>query len=1194
MSRPFITSLDAGVADALAAMRIRPETSEVRAQRELEKTLTKLVDNGQIDDGQRTEIADYFAKQGVFGDTEKWTATQRRLDDHSRTSSLNQRWQGEEPFASKLDAQLTDKRRATATHVYSGAAKQAFLKEFGAPGIAFFEFYADLRRVQLGAEPPQPLAERLDEVVVALTTSRGRRQDRFPPGLMNRIYQHVQDLKALFGNLTGNRTEDAQRWSEIGLKYRDLVVEVAERQGIHLAEAPDTQSKSASVRKRAWANLHMMTPTAVAMKQLREQHPELYEQKQFQREVYAKIEERIVDRILDEGMVPSKARILGRIVHIGTKGERGYVFEPSLEAGEKAPTIEAWSKQRLRDLAAMERLSKADRLTEIDPKKLRSVTKKRLRELAKEQPEAEFVALSDDAAKQNGQTRVVPTRWVETKDGRTERVVVEGRFEGVLVNDLINSQGRMLEGTAFRLSKSKKRGVMVPTRVNPSKWEPYISVGEVRRGKRKMQMMVVELPGSQGREATALRRTMRKLSKAIPDVKYDEGSLNRRFYFEPRYFEAVREALGGSVLLSPGANKVLGGYFEDLTRLNAAMSRDNLDFYTAEAIGGFRKQIVTPGGKKTNLAFHAVQQRILARLEANGNRGVVGLGTGGGKTLIAIAMMQKLIRDGVQASPDNNGRFLYVCPEGHTGNVKNEIRKFLTNKESEFLLRHIDVVEYAEFSKAERTGEIEGQPFKPGEYVSIIFDEAQALKKDGWVATKSAYRVNHPRKILMTASVMDRADPREVYNLVQIANNVNMTDPNEARAHWADRKKFEDRYADRVGGVVVGPTSNEVARQEYEAWVNKNVQYIDKTAIPEAPLPPLTRETVRVKMHPSIEKAYKQKLHALKVPIRGAVSLHADKGRVPGKKAFNPSARDRRARTLLEGGHTKRVALLDTLANTPWKVFPRHGAESPKIEAAVKILEQRLEETGSDSRAVIFHEKDRDLLLETGRKLSVEFPGKIQVVALRKEIRMFRDGEELDAYGPFALPFTAQAYRPDPKTEESADNPQYGEAEWRQFVLDNVIKVDRDIMTVSAEAQQYGTGLNMQHAFDTVMHFDRVDSEKMNQRLGRVWRHGQIDPVKEVTIDAVLSGRRDKYYTTLDDMRRQVQDNQERIFQEMIIKPQEVELGAEWTDMEHQPASMMGLKQSLIDLLATPAAAGLRRPAFLDQSGPKAREEDEV
>lgn len=1180
MPRPFIASLDAGVADTLAAMRIRPDGSPGRAQRELEKTLDGLVETGQIDASRRAEIADYFAKDGALG--EGWTNVQRRLDDHSRTTSQNRQWQTDKPFDSKLEERLPPAKRKVAEHCYSAGAEKAILSKFGSVGVAFFEFYADLRRVELGAEPPQELATRLDEVVVALTTSRGRKKNgRFPPSLMNRIYQHVQDLKGLFDSLSGDRRADKTTWLQIGTKYRDLVVEVAEREGVHLAEAPDTQSKSRAVQERAWKNLHVMAPAAVAMKKLREEHPDLYAQKQFQREAWQKIEERIVGRILDDGAVPSRARVMGKLVHLGTKGTRTYVYEPSLEEGEKAPTMDAWCKQRKRDLKAMARLAKANRLTDIDPKKLRSVTKKALREAAKTQPEVEFVALTDDAAKMNGQTRVVPTRWVETKQGTRERAVTEGRFEGCLVNDLINSAGRMLEGTAFRVTRAKG-GVMVPTRVNPSKWEPYVSVGEMKRGKKKVEMMVVELPGSQGRYPTSLRRTMRKLSKAIPDVRYDEGSLNRRFYFEPRYFEAVREALG-TVLLSPAASRRLSTHFTDLTKLNKAMASDNLSFYTPEAIGGFRKQVTTPGGKRSNLSFHAVQQRILARLEANDNRGVVGLGTGGGKTLIAIAMMQKLIRDGLQASPDNNGRFLYVCPEGHTGNVRAEVRKFLKQKDADFLLRHLDILEYPEFSKAERNNEYEGREFNPSEYVSLVFDEAQALKNDKWVATKSAYRVNHPRKILMTASVMDKADPREVYNLVQIANNVDMTNPAEARDHWRDRRKFENRYAERVGGVVVGPTDDAVALQEYEAWVNKNVQYIDKTSIPEAPLPPLTQETVRVKMDPSVEKAYRQKLHRLKVPMRGAIALHADGGKVKGKPELGRAARDKRSRTLLNGGHAQRVKLLDTLANTPWKILPRAGAESPKIEAAIGEVEKRLEETDSASRFVFFHEKDRDMLVANAVRMSEEFPGKIHAVCVRKEIRMFRDGEELDSYGGFELPFSQQAYRPDPKAEESADNPEYAASEWRQFVLDNVIKPDADVMTISCEAQQYGTGLNMQHAFDTVMHFDRVDAEKMNQRLGRVWRNGQIEPVKELTFDVVLSGRRNKYYTTLDDMRRQVQENQDRIFDAMILKPQEVELGSEWTDMDHRPASMIGLKRNIVDLLATPAAQGLRRPDFLNE-----------
>lgn len=1173
MGRGFIDRLDAPVADALASMS--------DSRRQLEVTVAELMERGRIDRAAASGIADYFERSGALESHEKWRALQRRLDDHARSTATDGLWQGDAPFVSKLDHGLTEKRARRAALCFSAGARRAILSRFDAAAVPFFELYADLRRLEQGAAAPGPLMERLRQVVLALTTSRSRSKGgRLPPGVMNRIYDQVQALGGLFEKLEGTRSADCGVWEEVGRTYRGLVVEVAKREDVHLAEVPATSSRRASVRRRAWANLRLMTAKERARCALREAHPELHEQKEFQRRAYGVIDAKLVARIVEEGMEPKRARVLGRLVRLGTKDGETYVFDHALEPGEPAPTLRAWCRARRRDLAARRRLVLAEG-SACDPARLRTVLPKTLRVLAKEQPSPEYVALSDDRAKQNGHTRIFPTRWVDTGDGILERVIVGGRFEGVLVNDMVLDQGRMIEGTAFRVQPAGRGGVQVPTRVDPSRWEPYLTVGEVRRNGRVEEVLMAELPGARTERWTSVRRAMRRLSRAVPEIRYVEGSRNRAFSFEPRYFEAVREALGGSLLLSAAAHRKLGRYFQELTSLNTAMAQDNLGFYAPAAIGGFRSRIIDPSGRRRPLSFHAVQQRILARLEANDNRGVVGLGTGGGKTLVAIAMMQKLIRDGIQAERSNNGRFLFICPEGHAGNVRAEIRKFLKQKDASFLDRHLDVIEYPELARAEREERWQGRRFQPSAYVAIFFDEAQALKNDKWVATRAAYRIDHPRKILMTASVMDKADPREVYNLVQIANNVDMTNPREARAHWRERRKFEVRYAERVGGVVVGPTADPVARQEYEAWVNKNVQYIDKTRIPEAPLPPLTRQTLAVKMNPAIEQAYRRKLHRLKVPIRGAIALHADRGRIPGTRTVHPSARDKRARSLLNGGHRDRVTLLDCLANTPWKIYPRAGAASPKVEAAVGAVLQRLEETDSASRAVLFHERDRDLLLTTAKRLSEELPGKIHAVGLRREVRMFCDGEELEHYGPFDLPFTRRPYRVAPNEEESADNPAYDEGEWRQFVLDNVIKPDRDIMTVSLEAQQYGTGLNMQHAFDTVIHFDRVDAEKMNQRLGRVWRHGQVDPVKEITIDVVLSGRRDKYFTTLDDMRRQVQENQEQIFDDMIIKPQEAVLGGEWIEMQHLPASMLKLRERIATLLSTPAARGIRPPTFL-------------
>src|SRR5688572_6535768 len=115
--RPLLDRLDGSVADALAQMRLRPHLGGVSAARQLTETLEGLVASKQLTVEQRIEVTSYFEKKGALTDAKSWNELQRRLDMRARSSAQDIRWQGAQPFESKLDATLTAKRQSVAAHV---------------------------------------------------------------------------------------------------------------------------------------------------------------------------------------------------------------------------------------------------------------------------------------------------------------------------------------------------------------------------------------------------------------------------------------------------------------------------------------------------------------------------------------------------------------------------------------------------------------------------------------------------------------------------------------------------------------------------------------------------------------------------------------------------------------------------------------------------------------------------------------------------------------------------------------------------------------------------------------------------------------------------------------------------------------------------------------------------------------------
>ena len=139
--------------------------------------------------------------------------------------------------------------------------------------------------------------------------------------------------------------------------------------------------------------------------------------------------------------------------------------------------------------------------------------------------------------------------------------------------------------------------------------------------------------------------------------------------------------VGGSLALSTEALRSVENYYEDLALAESATADENLEFYSQKALGGFKKNMPP---------LLKVQKQALAWLDANGDKGVIALDTGVGKTVTSVAVMQKMVRDGKTEEGysytnskgeeiSTNGRFLWVCPKGLEGNLPKEIRNWLAS-----------------------------------------------------------------------------------------------------------------------------------------------------------------------------------------------------------------------------------------------------------------------------------------------------------------------------------------------------------------------------------------------------------------------------------------------------------------------------------------------------------------------------------
>lgn len=953
-----------------------------------------------------------------------------------------------------FDPDLDPKAWASADHIFPASIQTELRRAFTPRGLPFFYLYPELRRYELGKpieEDPKLAFQRAANMLIRVVSPVDHQG--LSPGVVNKIAEAKTALNTLFNRIVNGRLEDPATWARVNALYVPLMVEVAKDKGVYL--------KVQQYGRERWGVFRKMTVHQQYMEKLRDEDPESYSLLVLKGQTLEQIDQGITEAITRAGLTVEKKFWMGRPVYLGidpvTGEERVYDRD-----GDVLTKDEYIAKQRQKDNAS-KTLAK-------DPTKLDSPLED-LRSLSDAEIDAlggdiAWEALSDDKAKQGRLTRIFackqhPTYITDPASGETRvekvKVIVSGRYKGIYLDDMVNANGRLLEGTAFGFDPKAARDHRVPRKIDPSQREPYVTVAEVVTKQKigettfedKEAKLFLKVPGS--RAFTELRAAMKSLAcntgakrGCIASVSYHpvQGSNAAAFYFEPKDFAAVRDALKG-LSLSTAALDLVKGYYKELARAEEATAASNLANYSTDALGGFKVvKKNADSGEIRKFDLLTKQKQALAWLDANGGHGICAMEPGVGKTLTSIAIMQKMLRDGLADSDASyehpngktvttNGRFLFVCPTSLKGNLPKEIRSFISDPKD--LLERTDIISFQEFASGSKSGKIptslrnvqywkDRGGWDPSLYVTVFFDEAQELTDTGSFRFKAANSLHHPRKVLLTGSPME-GEPVDAFILASITNNKLLVGPSpEAQKNREELRRFMDRYTERVGGRVIGVKDDPSVKRDLDVWVKRNIFYVDKTDVEEFSLPALTAQTTALEMPPEVEQTYRAVAGGFAKTMKAMVAKFRDGGVTPDSRnpdmekaftrAFEPllkllndlsnypaeAMRDLAVmiRTeMMPSGKPIPKVLLKTIFEGRFPLTPDQLEEmaarigNPKVEAATQHVFQKLSASPT-SRALLFSD-DKRLCTMTAKMLSTEIPGR-HAVALGDSISIYEQG----------------------------------------------------------------------------------------------------------------------------------------------------------------------------------------------------------
>ena len=1032
--------------------------------------------------------------------------------------------------------------------------------------VDFFQLYGDLQDYHTRGPSEEPFLglDPKTEFYVRFRRSIGQIDSMVElEATRNRLSEQGSKIEPLLRKIDSGFFLSPIYWKTLIDAYSDMI------------QAVGADKKIYTVTRRLpgegpvrWRRVQRTSEKEEATEILRREDPDLYARMNLDRLQREEVNDRINLRIKKDGYTPGVRIIANRPVSVGIGPSHGVDGKTDLRVydidGEvtTVPEFIQKIKDKVRVSEGLIRINPSDRMRFDELNHLRKAPIEQYAEELSSQ-EGEFISLTDDPDKESSLTRIYKVKVLPSG----EQVVTEGRFRGFYVADLVNQMGRQIEGSSYtydpETSRIVRREVLNPdgsVQARASS-EPYVTVS-----KGKLFLRV-----SNEHEYSPVRKALMRLSKTLPTL-YEPLPKQRpfltRWYFDPKDFSTLRSKIGG-MALSYSASKFLQEYFTELSKAEQASNAKNLSRYSNSSLG-FKE---TPG-----LELRTHIKKSLAWLDANGNKGVCALDTGMGKTAVAIASMQNLLKKGEGGR--GNGRFLYVCDKSLRGNLPSEIGKFLPEASEEALLEIIDIRTYPEFRALRRKSRTD--PKDPNSatfgdsYIAIYFDEAHLeMNKKTSATYKAVVGVKCPHKILMTASPMSRS-PREVLTMASAASGLDLNSPEGS----SQERKFLGRYAQSVGGRVVGITQDPVTGKDFRVWVKRNLFFSDKREVDEESAQlavtglgktgrDLRKESVLVTMPPSIEAEYRSTMKELLFHLKEWKGY----GQFTGEQlplAIDMAKSQRAISALLRK--------LTLLSDTPDEVLP--GSSNPKIDQTVNLVLKNL-----GRRTLVFAESDK-LVKDLSERLRRELPAQGIVSGYSKHILYYSpEGKEIvyteKGWKGLSVEMEGARYLPyiDPK-----DNTPVPKTEWATFTLTKLLGLGTNYVpqmpsAVTVLTGNYAVGQNLQ-SFGTVVHMDRDawNAETMKQRTARAWRAGNKQPVDEYTIDLVYpdSGEASSE-KTLDEIRRTIQEIDTNLFDRVVLDSQVEKLGEEWVSIKKQRSALRTIDRKMFMRSLSPYARQMGR-----------------
>lgn len=662
------------------------------------------------------------------------------------------------------------------------------------------------------------------------------------------------------------------------------------------------------------------------------------------------------------------------------------------------------------------------------------------------------VQISDQAGdKKHALTRVVQVKSMIVGSDTVD-VIVEGKYKGFLLDEIVNATGRLIEGNFFtrtesgaieklevlddvydfdeETGKSKDTGLDEVSFLEISQGsssakfqkvlrnrlrEPYITLSSDKK------RLILGMPNSDSSKQD--RNNIKKLAKIMPGIEQKKdprlaptvNGLNPFYYFDAPSYEAIRDTLG-SVAISKAALDFLEEYYKELTARDRALNEENLKNFTAQNLGGFVTE-VERNGQMIPFKFNNKQKEAMAWMEANEYSGLMALDTGVGKTLLAGGAMRHFMK--TKEASGSTKKFLFVSPKRLQGNFTKEMMKFMTDHD--VIKNRIEEMNYQKFAdivrgidRLEESLALTDANKKERRLKKIPIDfwkdpnnpDKGSKFKDSTEYFKETYaicffdEVNEALQGMKRKAISDLKHPRKVL----LTASAMEKDPLDlyrfvaiAKGSSFSKEKergFAERFGNVIGGRFVGLKNDPQVRQEFNTWVKANAYFAFKQDVDfeEMNMPQLklpTSQVITVAMDEDVEKEYRKKAKEVARELKAMVKKYRDVIKAGGSYTSATFGEGKNAIKDFAISSLSKVQDLITLSTNPSAYPGFENKSNPKLDQAEKLLLDR------PSKSICYFSADAKIVKQNAKRCSDSGVGGIHVAMLPKSVVFYKSGKAI-------------------------------------------------------------------------------------------------------------------------------------------------------------------------------------------------------